>query len=283
VRPAALDASLGERTANKLLSAVGGNMGLLNRRSVSFGDLDGPVTHESLFSPPGDVFNRSFKRTVFKKKEKGSHASGSPGPTAGSVRTRSRSESMLLGGGAPRDKDPFRAWKLEVMDVNKMTMKEIKSRSFEGIREMQADVKKENLAFKSLWLKETDPDILYENRMFHSAHGAHTAEKAERKYLAWKKKAYQPSEYTFQKREDQKKLFAFYGVPMSNSEPDLKAWGRVLRESHARTPAERERLKHELEEKRRRDDEARRRWEEEDRVALQSKVGGVVGLVKASG
>jgi len=277
VLPAALDATLGESTATKLLSALDGHMGFLNRRSSKVDmDLDAPVTHESLFSPPGDVFNRSFKRALLKE-EKGTRPSGSSG-APGTMRARSDSlcstGGKLKAGGA-REKDPFRAWKLEVMDVNKMTMKEIKARSFDGIKELQADIKRDNRRFRSLWLKEMDQDLLYEDRTLYTDHGLRASEKAERKYEAWKKKAYKPSELTLQKKEEQKKVFSYYGVPMSASEPDLKAWGRVLRESHARTPAERERVRSELEEKRRREEEARRRREEEEKKAVEQKVAGL--------
>uniref|UniRef100_A0A7S2IJH6 Uncharacterized protein n=1 Tax=Alexandrium andersonii TaxID=327968 RepID=A0A7S2IJH6_9DINO len=293
VQPAALDATLGESTAQKLLAALDGNMGILKGRSARFEQepLDGPVTHESLFAPPGDVFNRSFKRNLFKKKKKkappppAEEVARSSSPEGGMGRHRTDSVVSLsgtggkvkaIGGpGVPREKDPFRAWKLEVMDVNKMTMKEIKSRSFEGIKEMQADIKRDNRRFRNLWLREMDEDLLYEDRTLYTPHGMLATEVAERKYDAWKRKAYKPNDYTVQKKEAQKKLFSYYGVPMSSSEPDLKAWGRVLRESHARTPAERERVRREQEAQRRKEEEARRREQEEQRAALAQAAGGV--------
>jgi len=271
VHPARLDSTLGPGIAQKLLSALDGNMGQLSRRK-------GGANEEHVYLPPGDVYSRSLRKSaLFPEERTGRNLSTCLTPSSHG-RARSESQASLgrqkasigpsMAASVVREqRDPFKAWRSEVMDVNKMTMKEIKARTFEGIKDLAREVKQQNVLFKNCWLRETDPDTLYENRTLHTTHGIRASERAERKYEAWKQKAWKSSSTSLQKKEAQRQLFNHYGVPIYSSEPDLKAWGRVLRESHARTPVERERRRREQEERRHKEEEARHQLEEQAAVA----------------
>merc|ERR1719362_2441919 len=128
-----------------------------------------------------------------------------------------------------------------------MAMKEIKGRTFEGIKDMQDEVKRENQLFKQVWLKECDPDRLYENRNFHTPYGNMVKVKAERNFGGWKMEDERIAQAALeQKRASQRELFRRYGVTAPPSgDPSFKAWGKVLRESVDRTSAGKQHKKYE--------------------------------------
>jgi hypothetical protein len=179
----------------------------------------------------------------------------------------SMADSLHQVSGSNSRMNPFEEWRKKQTGLMQMSMTEIKCRTFEGIKDMQDEVKRENQIFKQVTLKECDPDRLFENRNFHTQYGSMVKAKSERYFGAWKMDDQRIAEAALeQKRASQRELFGYYGVAAPrDADPSFKAWGKVLRKSQDRTSAGKE---HNKRERAREVEEARRR-EQASRYELE--------------
>jgi len=247
--------------------ALDGSMGLPRGGSPVHSELS---MHETLFAARGDVFRNSVR-----SQSTGALIKHSPRTANRSM--MSRPDSLHQASSCSGRLNPFKEWRARQTDLMNMSMTEIKGSTFEGIKDMQDEVKRENQLFKQIWLKECDPDRLFENRTFHTPYGNMVKVKSERHFGAWKMDDHRIAEAALeQKRSSQRELCGYYGVAVPpDADPSFKAWGKVLRESQDRTAAGKQHKKRERQrehEEALRREEARRRELESAQRALQQEL-----------
>eukprot|EP00930_Biecheleria_cincta_P101414 TRINITY_DN93063_c0_g1_i1.p1 TRINITY_DN93063_c0_g1~~TRINITY_DN93063_c0_g1_i1.p1 ORF type:complete len:711 (+),score=121.16 TRINITY_DN93063_c0_g1_i1:36-2135(+) len=231
----------------------------------SFGS--GAASHAewSKNAPPGNVYFRSLPSSYLassvdsdassrknkrnKKKKRGASPDGSP------INAPAVAE--------PRERDPFRDWQKNYMDVGKMSLFQQKLMSLQGINSLQMELRDQRRQF-SHYMKDLgalpDGDLrLGEDRILYCDHGVKALQAGQLKAAAVRKKAWHPSQKGLEAQQLEGDLFQYYGIPLPQDGVDLKSLKTLMKESFERSP----------EEKRRRDQEeaARktREFEEERR------------------
>merc|ERR1719221_905253 len=83
--------------------------------------------------------------------------------------------------------DPFEDWKANAtMDVNKMSLTQLKLLDFEGIRDCHDNLLRENRDFKRLWISTLTDDQLYEDRTLFCEFGQAAWKTTMKKREQWK-------------------------------------------------------------------------------------------------
>jgi len=131
-------------------------------------------------------------------------------------------------------KDPFQDWKKNVLDPNRMTWTQKQMQTFEGIKDLQGELKKAGIDFKQLTLKELDDERLNDNRTLFSEAGMRATERTQKRLQAAMQGAWYTKEEPHDKKEARRDLYAHYGVNHSSSEPALRPALRVFKESQER-------------------------------------------------
>mmetsp|Transcript_19794 Transcript_19794/g.55654 ORF Transcript_19794/g.55654 Transcript_19794/m.55654 type:complete len:628 (-) Transcript_19794:177-2060(-) len=243
-------------------SATPASMGI----SWSSSALPGPsASHGGLFAPRGDVLSTSLPRSQSTTRLKKRRQNTSFSKTAASLLAPAE------------ERDPFKDWKKSMMDINKMSLVQLKTRSDEGLKDLQFSLKLEQRKFKQITLNDMDDDRLYDNRVIYSDHGLHVAQKSQARLSDWKKEAWTPTQAQQERLSHERELFTYYKVKVPEAGPGMKHLRILMQESFERTPMEKSRKKREEEMRRQREDQERReeqdRLKEDAQAQLQS-VGG---------
>lgn len=120
------------------------------------------------------------------------------------------------------------------MDPNKMTLRQRKLQTDEGIRELQGDLKFQGLGFKQLDLKNIDlcEGRLHDARTLFCDAGVLATRKSEKRIETWKRTSWYPKYDKPEARERRAALYRQHGVSLGNSEPDLRALTKLIQGSH---------------------------------------------------
>jgi len=213
---------------------------------------------------PGDVFHMSLPKP--KQQRKKSMKSSSSAPNLSSSAPAVAEDEV--------PSDPFKHWKATMMDVNKMSLTQLKLLDFDGIRDVQDDLIKENKRFQRLWIPELSDDVLYEDRNLFCEFGQAVWKATQRRQEAVKSKAWVPSEASHKKKAQEKELFKYYGVKMSPKGPDVKALTKLYKASKDNDPAELERRAKERNNEAAQADAAKKAKEAVYRKTMQERMSG---------
>lgn len=202
-------------------------------------------------APPGDVFFRSLpssfvasggdsvhsdassRKNKRKKKKRASSPDGSPtSPISAPV-------------AEPQERDPFKDWQKNYMDVGKMSLFQQKLLSLQGIDSLRTELRDQSRHFGS-YMKDLGalPDAelrLGEDRILYCEHGVKALQAGQLKAAAVRKKAWHPSARGLQAQQVEQDLFEYYGLPTPQDGVDVKALKTLMKESFERSPEEKRR------------------------------------------
>mmetsp|Transcript_55640 Transcript_55640/g.143348 ORF Transcript_55640/g.143348 Transcript_55640/m.143348 type:complete len:590 (-) Transcript_55640:76-1845(-) len=171
--------------------------------------------------------------------------------------------------------DPFSSWKKSVVDVGKMSLKQLTMRTDQGQRDLQADLKLEKRRFLQVDLKMMDDDRLFDNRTLYNGYGVMTTRRSERRKAAWKQRDWGLSTSGMERKEETHDSFAHYGVKFSSSEPSLKDYRKLLQKSLERNPVMEAQRKHEDKERRMAEEDQKQTEQEQKADLFKGSFGGL--------
>lgn len=134
--------------------------------------------------------------------------------------------------------DPFKEWTItSVLDVNRMSLKQMTARTDEGQHQLTAELNKEGRVFKSVHIPSVDNDTLFDMRVWHSGFGVQTSKRAEKEKERLRKVFYPMPENEKRILAREKEQFERYNVEVKKKDAPglLKAMKKVLQLSHERT------------------------------------------------
>jgi hypothetical protein len=206
----------------------------------------------SRFSPTSSTTPSAMRGDVF--------ISSLPMPSTeshrGSRRSRRKHSSSVRSAGAPSSPqtppaDPFKDWmRSAVTDVARMSLGQFKLQTEQGMGQLREDLARQNRLFKFVEMKDYDNDRLYENRMFYSNHGVKSLRKGLQRKSSRQAQAPKDAERSAKAGSE---LYSHSGVKSMSgggSLPDLKSLNRLMKESFANNPIEKERRTREEQERR---------------------------------
>mmetsp|Transcript_11757 Transcript_11757/g.21394 ORF Transcript_11757/g.21394 Transcript_11757/m.21394 type:complete len:683 (+) Transcript_11757:86-2134(+) len=172
-----------------------------------------------------------------------------------------------------REKDPFSEWRRTAAHRD-MNFLQRTVRRDEGLNQLREDLKRKSGFFKQVWIKDleaTDPDRLFDNRTLYNLSSVRLREKVHDRM---ERAQTPPDEEELRRLRhaeiDRDRLFKYYGVSYSGSEPSFGAYVKLMSTA---SPAEQERL-HEEEQLRKRREfaESMRRQAEQERMMAKLQV-----------
>lgn len=232
-------------------------------------------------APPGDVFFRSLPSSFVARggsicSEGSSHKNKrkkkKPGNSAKFTNSSDESPSSPISAPSapatteqPQERDPFKDWKKNYMDVGKMSLFQQKLMSLQGINSLRSELRDKGRQF-STYMKDLaalpDGDLrLGEDRVLYTDHGMKALQAGQLKAAAVRKKAWHPSAKGIEVQHTEAELFEFYGLPLPQDGcVDVKSLKTLMKESFERSPEEkRRREQEELAKKNKEEEENRRR------------------------
>jgi len=178
--------------------------------------------------------------------------------------------------GAANGEDPFTAWKKSTVDVGKLTLKQLKTRTDEGLKDLQGDLKLEKRRFLQVDLVALDEaEKLFDNRTLYSGFGALTAQKTERRKDAWRAREWLPSEKFLKRKEETTNNFKHYGISFATAEPSLRDYTKLMTECLDRNPGMIQHRQWEAQQRAAEDAERKAKEEAERLEVLKTKLSGM--------
>eukprot|EP00931_Biecheleriopsis_adriatica_P101532 TRINITY_DN76649_c0_g1_i1.p1 TRINITY_DN76649_c0_g1~~TRINITY_DN76649_c0_g1_i1.p1 ORF type:complete len:670 (+),score=143.70 TRINITY_DN76649_c0_g1_i1:75-2084(+) len=228
-----------------------------------------PMTHAEWVrtAPPGDVMYRSFPSNFAQSMGQTRSISPCVSPTSKKGRKilkqmttpKDMNSTSNVTVQEPEDKDPFKAWKKSAAtDSRRMTPFQKKLQSYEGLNELQTDMRREKRRFR-FWMNDLEAtygeEHLTEDRVLFCEHGVNVSKMGHKRKDAAKVLSVQATEAGQKQEEAFKEYFKHYNMTMPKEGLTMKSLLKLMQSSFDRTPAEVQRKKEEAARKKRQEAE----------------------------
>lgn len=128
-------------------------------------------------------------------------------------------------------KDPFEDWRRNMVNEAQMSPFQRQLKSDAGLEKLQGHLKNEARMFKNFWIKEIDPDHLFDNRLKFGPAGMKIQENAKKELEKFKKDNWAVTEEGKLKNSTRKELFQYFGSKVTEEQPKLSDLAKLLTKS----------------------------------------------------